>query len=105
MSAEIVRDVVEARAELYRAAGERAADHVEPAESVTPPSQPDPEQEREYRHLSPPQVRRSPRRAAIRATSHVRPIRHGHAPTRHFPYHHTIHINRFRGVKQSSILI
>lgn len=79
MSAEIVRDVVEARAELYRAAGERAADTVEPAESVTPPSQPDPEQEREYRHLSPPQVRRSPRRAAIRATSHVRPIRHGHA--------------------------
>ncbi|XP_049866205.1 radial spoke head protein 3 homolog B [Pectinophora gossypiella] len=35
---EVVRDVVEARAELYRAAGERDADHVSPEQSVTPPS-------------------------------------------------------------------
>ena len=36
--AEIVRDVVEARAELYRAAGERDAERGEPDESVTPAS-------------------------------------------------------------------
>ncbi|XP_075970104.1 radial spoke head protein 3 [Anticarsia gemmatalis] len=35
---EIVRDVVEARAELYRAAGEREADRVETEDSITLPS-------------------------------------------------------------------
>ncbi|KAL0892582.1 hypothetical protein ABMA27_015679 [Loxostege sticticalis] len=44
---EIVRDVVEARAELYRAAGERAAERATPEQSATPPEEPDPEQETE----------------------------------------------------------
>ncbi|XP_053602980.1 radial spoke head protein 3 homolog isoform X1 [Plodia interpunctella] len=35
---EIVRDVIEARSELYRAAGEREAEYVEPEEPPTPPS-------------------------------------------------------------------
>ncbi|XP_060801226.1 radial spoke head protein 3 homolog [Amyelois transitella] len=35
---EIVRDVVEARSELYRAAGEREAEFVEPEQPPTPPS-------------------------------------------------------------------
>ncbi|CAD0252998.1 unnamed protein product [Spodoptera exigua] len=49
---EIVRDVVEARAELYRAAGERAAERAEPAESMTPPSQAEPAPPEEERvHL------------------------------------------------------
>lgn len=36
--AEIVRDVVEARAELYRASGEREAERVPPEDSVSLPS-------------------------------------------------------------------
>lgn len=36
--AEIVRDVVEARAELYRAAGEREAERVPSEDSVSLPS-------------------------------------------------------------------
>lgn len=42
-----MRDVVEARAELYRAAGERAAERATPEQSATPPEEPDPEQEPE----------------------------------------------------------
>lgn len=37
---EIVREVVEARAELYRGAGERECERTEPEESITPPSAP-----------------------------------------------------------------
>lgn len=42
-----MRDVVEARAELYRAAGERAAERATPEQSATPPEEPDPEQDAE----------------------------------------------------------
>lgn len=45
--AEIVRDVVEARGELYRASGEREAERVEPEQSLTPPSEPEGEHEEE----------------------------------------------------------
>ncbi|XP_063821176.1 radial spoke head protein 3 homolog B [Ostrinia nubilalis] len=44
---EIVRDVVEARAELFRGCGERERERAEPEQSATPPSEPDPEQEPE----------------------------------------------------------
>lgn len=40
---EIVRDVVEARAELFGAAGERVAQRVTPPDSLTPRSAPDEE--------------------------------------------------------------
>lgn len=53
--AEIVRDVVEARAELYRTAGERDAERVEPAETTTPASlasEQEHEEERELTHLN-----------------------------------------------------
>lgn len=38
-----MRDVVEARAELYRVAGERELEEQEPEESITEPSMPDEE--------------------------------------------------------------
>lgn len=54
--AEIVREVVEARSELYAAAGARETERADnaPPDSITPPSLPEGEgeqEEREYNHF------------------------------------------------------
>ncbi|KAH9644778.1 hypothetical protein HF086_016272 [Spodoptera exigua] len=99
---EIVRDVVEARAELYRAAGERAAERTEPAESMTPPSQAEPAPPEEERESATCRHRPRPRCHSRHLARAPHPLRSRVDPPLLLPSYHSHLLNQ--SVKQTSIL-